>query len=122
MQKETRQSAIDPFNLDYDKYPEFAKATPYVFVFEPGEIVLVPMKWWHYAVAIDHSLTAMRNFYHTETNMKQMVTYFFCTRQFPAFTLTVLHFGCTGRSDADGSGKHKRTKVLEQLGRPYMKS
>ena len=70
---QTRQSPIDPFDVDYDKYPELLKATPHAFVLEPGEIVLVPKNWWHYAVALDHSITAMRNFYHYESNMTSMV-------------------------------------------------
>ncbi len=29
--------------------------------------------WWHYAVALDASITVMQNFYHAPTNAKGMV-------------------------------------------------
>jgi chloride channel 7 len=44
-----------------------------VFVLEPGEVVLVPRGWWHYAAALDPSVTVMRNFYHAGTNADALV-------------------------------------------------
>jgi chloride channel 7 len=40
-----------------------------VFVLRPGEVVLIPRGWWHYAVALDPSVTAMKNFYDAQTNL-----------------------------------------------------
>lgn len=72
-EKETKQSAVDPLAPDLERYPLYAKATPYAFVVEPGEIVMIPRGWWHYAVALDPHVTAQRNFYHVGTNTSGLV-------------------------------------------------
>lgn len=63
-EKETRQSTIDPL-APKDAQPRgyLTNASPTVFVLEPGEVVLVPCGWWHYAAALDPSVTVMRNFF-----------------------------------------------------------
>ena len=63
-EKETRQSTIDPL-APQDAQPRgyLTNASPTVFVLEPGEVVLVPCGWWHYAAALDPSVTVMRNFF-----------------------------------------------------------
>ena len=43
-------------------YPQTRKARAYVAVVEPGETILVPRGWWHYARALDVNVTLMRNF------------------------------------------------------------
>jgi hypothetical protein len=72
---ETVQSAIDPLSSSSeDFFPLYwASARPVVFVLEPGEVVLVPRSWWHYAAALDSSVTVMRNFYHAGTNHEALV-------------------------------------------------
>lgn len=63
-EKETRQSRIDPVApKDCQPRGYLRNATPTVFVLEPGEVVLVPCGWWHYAAALDSSVTVMRNFF-----------------------------------------------------------
>ncbi|KAK3287579.1 hypothetical protein CYMTET_4928 [Cymbomonas tetramitiformis] len=72
---ETAQSPIDPLRPDFTKYPLYKLATPYAFILQPGEMVLVPKGWWHYAAALDMSITAMRNFYHAPSNAQDLVKY-----------------------------------------------
>jgi hypothetical protein len=48
------------------------RASPVVLVLRPGEVVLVPRGWWHYAAALDPSVTAMKNFYDAETNLEAL--------------------------------------------------
>ena len=38
-----------------------------------GEAVVVPQGWWHYAVALDRSVTVQRNFYHAHSNAAGLV-------------------------------------------------
>merc|ERR1712100_918661 len=55
---------IDPLDVEADsKWPDYAKAVPYIAVVEEGETIVVPSGWWHYVVALDSSVTVMRNFY-----------------------------------------------------------
>ena len=74
---ETAQSAVDPLDLSRDARVASAKfwteARPVVFTLEPGEAAVIPRGWWHYAVAIDHGWTVMRNFYHAGTNAAALV-------------------------------------------------
>ena len=74
---ETVQSAIDPLAppeaLRKQRRAYFEDARPVVFVVHPGEVVLCPRGWWHYAVALDHSVTVMRNFYNANTNVNALV-------------------------------------------------
>ena len=34
---------------------------------------MVPQGWWHYAVALDRSVTVQRNFYHARSNAAGLV-------------------------------------------------
>lgn len=78
---ETVQSAVDPLaarrssvaGAADDQPLYWAAARPVVFVLEPGEVALVPRGWWHYAAALDSSVTVMRNFYHAGTNAEALV-------------------------------------------------
>ena len=56
------QTWFDPLAPDYDRFPRARDATPYVAVCGPGDTILVPSLWYHYAVALTPSITCMRNF------------------------------------------------------------
>ena len=56
------QTWLDPLAPDYAQFPRARKATPYVATCGPGETILVPSDWFHYAVALEPSITLMRNF------------------------------------------------------------
>lgn len=57
-------SWLDPLDPDVlQKWPDYAKATPYIAVVEEGETIFAPQGWWHYSVALDTSVTVMRNFF-----------------------------------------------------------
>lgn len=70
---ETAQSPIDPLQPDLEKYPEYRKASPIACILSPGEAILIPKGWWHYAVALDRSITVQRNFYEGASNAGGLV-------------------------------------------------
>ncbi|KAK9818745.1 hypothetical protein WJX74_007555 [Apatococcus lobatus] len=70
---ETEQSSIDPLDPDLGAHPLYTKATPLAFILCPGEAVVIPQGWWHYAAALDSCITVMGNFYHADTNAAGMV-------------------------------------------------
>mmetsp|Transcript_16977 Transcript_16977/g.32524 ORF Transcript_16977/g.32524 Transcript_16977/m.32524 type:complete len:118 (+) Transcript_16977:2092-2445(+) len=72
---ETSQSPVDPLAPDHSQFPEYKKATPFVFILHPGEVILIPKGWWHYAVALETSITAQRNWYHAASNGKDFVKF-----------------------------------------------
>ena len=55
------QSLVDIENPDYDKFPEFAKATAMRFTLQPGEILFIPAGWWHTAKMLSPSISVSVN-------------------------------------------------------------
>jgi chloride channel 7 len=72
---EDSHASVDPLEPDYDRFPLFreARSRARVCVLNPGEVVLCPRRWWHYAVALDTSVTVMRNWYNVNTNAQALV-------------------------------------------------
>ncbi|CAH1994873.1 unnamed protein product [Acanthoscelides obtectus] len=48
---------VDPLKPDLSRFPEFHKAKMYKCLLEPGEMLFIPVKWWHHVVAIDKSFS-----------------------------------------------------------------
>ena len=57
-----QQTWFDPLRPEYDAFPRARHATPHVAICGPGDTILVPSEWFHYAVALTPSITLMRNF------------------------------------------------------------
>ena len=53
---------VDLSNPDMARYPEFNRAAPVEFVLEAGEMLYIPRKWPHAAVALEPSLSLSANF------------------------------------------------------------
>jgi chloride channel 7 len=72
---EESHADLDPLDPDYEKHPLAKEGLrPYACVLAPGEVVLNPRRWFHYAVSLDaSSVTVMRNFYHSGTNAEGLV-------------------------------------------------
>jgi hypothetical protein len=70
---EESHSSLDPLNPELHNLGARLDP-PYACVLAPGEIVLNPRKWWHYAVSLDErSVTVMRNFYNAGSNVDGLV-------------------------------------------------
>jgi Cupin-like domain len=50
-------SEVDLENPDYEKYPLFKQANVVEAILEPGEIIFVPVGWWHQVKSIDVSIS-----------------------------------------------------------------
>ena len=71
---EESHASVDPLNpSECDSFPSPRRATPRVCVLAPGEVLVNPRGWWHYAVSLTSSVTVMRNFYHANTNAAALV-------------------------------------------------
>jgi len=60
---ETVQSDVDPLACACDMSAWPTGATPFIAVVKPGEAVIIPRGWWHYAASMGTSATAQCNFY-----------------------------------------------------------
>jgi len=54
---ESFSSPINILNPDYDKYPNYKKATPIEIDLEPGETIFIPNGIWHTTVAPGHNIS-----------------------------------------------------------------
>lgn len=72
-EKETIQSGLDPLQPDIEAWPKYTTAGAIACVVEPGEAVVIPEGWWHWAVALETSITYQRNFYNSGTNAGGLV-------------------------------------------------
>jgi len=50
-------SEVDVENPDFDKYPMFKDVSSLQVVVEPGEVVFIPVGWWHHVRALDVSIS-----------------------------------------------------------------
>jgi histone arginine demethylase JMJD6 len=64
--------AVNPFEPDLNKYPEFVNATPIVCVQNPGEVVYTPSRWWHAVYNEEAGLSLTENFVN-ETNFETVI-------------------------------------------------
>lgn len=48
---------VDPVRPDYDKWPNFRKASGMTFYLKPGEMLYIPPKWWHHVTALTPSFS-----------------------------------------------------------------
>jgi hypothetical protein len=48
---------VDPEAVDLDKHPLFAKARVHEVVLGPGEVLFLPIGWWHHVRALDASIS-----------------------------------------------------------------
>jgi prolyl 4-hydroxylase len=53
-------SDIDLLNPDLEQHPLFANATVYDFILEPGEVLYIPVAWWHHLESLDVSISLTR--------------------------------------------------------------
>lgn len=51
-------SAVDPERVDGTRYPEFLRASVADVTLEPGDMLFIPVAWWHWAKALDVSISA----------------------------------------------------------------
>ncbi|MEU8261484.1 cupin-like domain-containing protein [Micromonospora sp. NPDC048999] len=50
-------SAVDAADPDLRRHPRYAEATVLETVLQPGEMLLIPVGWWHWVEALDVSAT-----------------------------------------------------------------
>jgi hypothetical protein len=53
-------SDVDAALPDFDKHPLFSKTTVYDFVVYPGEVLFIPMGWWHHLESLEPTVSLTR--------------------------------------------------------------
>mmetsp|Transcript_105149 Transcript_105149/g.307315 ORF Transcript_105149/g.307315 Transcript_105149/m.307315 type:complete len:576 (+) Transcript_105149:36-1763(+) len=107
-------SWLDPLDPDVaEKWPDYAKAQPYIAVVEEGETIFAPQGWWHYSVALEASVTVMRNFF-SDANRHEYVK-----RKddglISAFAMTVLKNQGKLKNQPDNVLKEISRKTVEKI-------
>jgi ribosomal protein L16 Arg81 hydroxylase len=49
-------SEVDCGKPDYSRHPLYGQTTPTTFVLEPGDVLFIPVGWWHYVEALYTSI------------------------------------------------------------------
>lgn len=50
-------SEVDLLQADVQRFPDFAKITPIVFEVEAGDILFIPIGWWHHVVGLTPNIS-----------------------------------------------------------------
>lgn len=50
-------SQVDPENPDLKKYPLYNNIKPIELILQPGEVIFIPVGWWHHVRALDVSIS-----------------------------------------------------------------
>ncbi|MGF1491028.1 MAG: cupin-like domain-containing protein [Microcoleaceae cyanobacterium] len=50
-------SEVDVTQPDYQKYPLFRNVKPIEVILEPGEVIFIPVGWWHHVTSLDVSIS-----------------------------------------------------------------
>ncbi len=50
-------SDVDLNNPDYEKYPRFKDVEVLEVILEPGEVILLPVAWWHHVESLDIAIS-----------------------------------------------------------------
>jgi ribosomal protein L16 Arg81 hydroxylase len=50
-------SEVDAGAVDYERFPAMRKARVLECTLEPGELLFIPIGWWHYVEGLDASVT-----------------------------------------------------------------
>ena len=50
-------SPVDVESPDLERFPRFKDATPVELELAPGEVLFVPVRWWHYARALEPTIS-----------------------------------------------------------------
>jgi ribosomal protein L16 Arg81 hydroxylase len=50
-------SEVDSERPNFDEFPEFRNVTMRKFILKPGEVLFIPVGWWHHVRSLDVSIT-----------------------------------------------------------------
>jgi [protein]-arginine 3-hydroxylase / protease len=50
-------SPVDVESPDFERFPRFRDATPVELELAPGEVLFIPVRWWHYARALEQTIS-----------------------------------------------------------------
>jgi lysine-specific demethylase 8 len=62
---EATASQVDINNFDAEKFPKFKNIDFNIVILEPGDVLYLPQRWWHYVQSLDTSIS-ISNFGYTK--------------------------------------------------------
>ncbi|MDE1462001.1 cupin-like domain-containing protein [Spartinivicinus poritis] len=62
-------SPVNVQDVNWSTYPEFCNATIFQADIEPGDVLYMPMLWWHAVESIDRNIMISQSFYDTDRDL-----------------------------------------------------
>ena len=59
-------SAVDPEHIDAQRHPDFLRVPVADIILEPGDLLFIPVGWWHWAKSLDISISATFCSFHVQ--------------------------------------------------------
>ncbi len=69
-------SPVDVEAPDYARFPRYRGATPLEVIIEPGEILFIPVRWWHHARSLTPSISLNFWWYSARSLLRMRHPYF----------------------------------------------
>jgi lysine-specific demethylase 8 len=54
----TNSSRVDVGHPDVERFPEFGRSNYFECVLQPGQMLYIPPRWWHYVQSLEISFSA----------------------------------------------------------------
>lgn len=97
----TREGRLDPLDAAQRSEREAAGLRMYATILQPGETIVAPDSWWHYAVSLSPTITIMANFW--DARNRKGLTDMMCIGMKPAAHEAPLSSSTSGGGGGGGS-------------------
>jgi hypothetical protein len=68
-------SEVDPESVDATRHPAFRSASVANFILNPGDVLFIPVGWWHWVKSLDISISATFSSFHVPGRNTQWNAY-----------------------------------------------
>ncbi|XP_069838560.1 HSPB1-associated protein 1 isoform X2 [Dendropsophus ebraccatus] len=66
-------SKVNVVNPDRRRYPAFSRARPHVVTLHPGQVLVVPRRWWHYVESVDEVTVSINSWLELDSDHQARV-------------------------------------------------
>ena len=68
-----RQSQVDLYNPDLDRFPKFAQAQPLEARLNPGDVLYIPQYWWHHIENLSDECISLNFWFKDQSKPQELI-------------------------------------------------